>query len=283
MKKLFYYLFIAAAFAFAACSEDDDNAGKEKFNGTIVSFESGEAMTDIGGNPVALKELSIVGGSAAASHRQVLFAKGEPFTSLEDPKKKSYDGYLCSTADQKMWFGSFFIANENNSNYGDFWAGFALTANYGMTATTLDYKNQFTVWAQGGAEKSKNCAIVYLASYMGVYATPTIDFTEAVKIDHLYLANTAITATYTPTVVTEAEYYYKAIVIGSNNGTETGRVECVLINGKQKVNDWVKVDLSKLGVVDCLKFDADSNEKNSYGLLAPTYFALDKIAFHAAQ
>lgn len=278
MKNIFWIL--AVAFAFTACSDDnvpgDDGPGEKPFDGEVISFETSEGMTDIAGKPVVLGDIEVDGGSAAGTHHRVFWAKGGSFTDLMDGTV--YDGYLCSTADENIWFGTYFSAN---TGYGDYWGGFVLTANYGKTATTLDYKNQFVVWADEGACDTPTSMIGYDCSYTGgpEYAAPTIDFVEPRTVDHLYMANTAITYTYVPSVVDAAAYYYKVVVIGSLRGVETGRVECVLVSGASKVKDWTRVDISVLGKVDCLKFKPETNDANSYGPLAPCYFAVDEIGY----
>ena len=119
--------------------------------------------------------------------------------------------------------------------------------------------------------------IGFFDGYTEGYAIPTIEFVEPRQVRYLYMANTAITYPYEPMQVDAASYYYKVKITGSLNGDETGRVECTLIEGTKKVSDWKMVDLSALGEVDCLTFSPDSNEVNEFGLLAPAYFAVDRI------
>lgn len=180
------------------------------------------------------------------------------------PKAGVYNGYLCSTSDQNVWFGTHFSAD---TGCGDYWAGFVVTANYGKTATGVDYANQFMAWADKGAKGSSNCMIGFFDGYTKGYAIPTIEFVEPRQVRYLYMANTAITYPYEPMQVDAASYYYKVKITGSLESKETGSVECTLIEGAKKVSDWKMVDLSALGEVDCLTFSPDSNEANEFGLL----------------
>ena len=150
-------------------------------------------------------------------------------------------------------------------------------------ATSVNYANQFMVWADKGANGSSNCMIGYFDGYTSGYATPMIEFVEPRQVSYLYMANSAITYPYKPTQVDEASYYYKVKITGSLEGKETGSAECFLINGSEKLSDWKKVDLSALGKVDCLTFSPASNEANAYGLLVPAYFAIDEIGLIAEK
>lgn len=244
----------------------------------VISFESEEGMLAIDGEPVQLGDITVSGGSAAGNHHHVFWAKGGYYDELAEGGV--YNGYLCSTSDQNVWFGTHFSAD---TGYGDYWAGFVLTANYGKTATSVDYANQFMVWADKGAKGSSNCMIGFFDGYTKGYAIPTIEFVEPRQVRYLYMANTAITYPYEPMQVDAASYYYKVKITGSLNGVETGSVVCTLIEGTKKVSDWKMVDLSALGEVDCLTFSPDSNEVNEFGLLAPAYFAVDRIVLAAKK
>lgn len=262
---------VLLAAAFAACSDDDD-AGKKPGAGDVVSFEAGEGLVDPAGARVVLGDIEVSGGTADGKHHRVFWAKGGNFPQA------GYDGVLCSTADKKIAFGTYFMPDNG---YGEYWSGFVLSGNFDKTIATFDYHDQFTSYTERGANGSSVCMIGYDGSYTDgpVYALPTVLFAEPRTVTHLYLANTAVTYNYAPSAVDPASFYYKIVVIGSLAGTETGRAECVLINGASKAKDWVRVDCSALGKVDRLEFKPASNDVNSYGLLVPAYFALDEIGY----
>ena len=266
-------------------AENGCNGGKDPVNpdpepepSNLISFETSEGMLAIDGKAVQLGDITVSGGSAAGNHHNVFWAKGGSYDDLA--VGGVYNGYLCSTSDEKIWFGTYFSADIG---YGDYWGGFVLSANYGRTATSVNYANQFMVWADKGANGSSNCMIGYFDGYTSGYATPMIEFVEPRQVSYLYMANSAITYPYKPTQVDEASYYYKVKITGSLEGKETGSAECFLINGSEKLSDWKKVDLSALGKVDCLTFSPASNEANAYGLLVPAYFAIDEIGLIAEK
>lgn len=123
MKKLLLFAF--AAFALAACS-DDDNTVEPRYD--VISFETSEGMLAIDGKAVQLGDITVSGGSAAGNHHNVFWAKGGSYDDLA--VGGVYNGYLCSTSDEKIWFGTYFSADIG---YGDYWGGFVLSANYGRT------------------------------------------------------------------------------------------------------------------------------------------------------
>ena len=256
----------------------DPDPDPEPEPSNLISFETSEGMLAIDGKAVQLGDITVSGGSAAGNHHNVFWAKGGSYDDLA--VGGVYNGYLCSTSDEKIWFGTYFSADIG---YGDYWGGFVLSANYGRTATSVNYANQFMVWADKGANGSSNCMIGYFDGYTSGYATPMIEFVEPRQVSYLYMANSAITYPYKPTQVDEASYYYKVKITGSLEGKETGSAECFLINGSEKLSDWKKVDLSALGKVDCLTFSPASNEANAYGLLVPAYFAIDEIGLIAEK
>ena len=58
-----------------------------------------------------------------------------------------------------------------------------------------------------------------------------------------------------------SDYWFKVSVTGYSGGVKGKTIEQVLISGKSIVSDWVKVDCSSLGFLNC-----------------PSYFCIDEIA-----
>lgn len=276
MKKLFLLVFVA--FASASCSKSEEVNPIVKFD--VISFEEGTGLADIEGNEVIPGEIEVVGGSAAAKHQNVYWAKGGVFDAYTNTENfvKTYSGILCAAFKEGAWFGTYYSDYGGNA---DTWGGFALSRNYNKTAMTVDYNNQFSAWATTGAKGSKTCLIGYDSDWMGnTYALPTVKFAQPRIVDHLYMANSTMTYAYTPSKsVPEGEtYFYKVVITGSLNDVETGKVECVLINGTVKVEDWTKVSLCSLGDVDKLVFKPASNDLSGTFLNDPAYFCIDEIA-----
>lgn len=272
MKKLFLFAFAFAAMTMSACS-DDDNDGLDfcpQNHIQTVSFEASENMTDVNtGEDVVLGSVEMnlfdVGGN---------YTYNDVFCAKAYVADAPYDGPLFSTADGNIWFGSYYA-----SSY-DGWGGFALTRNFTRKGEALS-SHQFSVWADRGACNTATCAVCYVDSWTGGAAIPAIEFDEPRTVCHLYLANSVYTYSYLPTQVDDAEFYYRVVISGSLNGVSTGSVTCTLIDGTSKVSDWKRVDLSALGRVDRISFNVESNEANTYGLLVPSYFAVDEIGFIA--
>lgn len=274
MKKTL--LILAAAFAFAACSDDENPNVCPTTPAEVISFEAAEGMKDISGAHVVLGDITVSGGVTAGVYHNVFWAKGGSYDALA--VDGIYNGVLCTTADGKTAFGTYFSPDS----WGDSWGGFVMTANYSRSITTFDWVNQFTVWTSKGAGDSSNCLIGYCNDFSAddqgyAYARPTIEFASARKLCHLYMANTAMTYTYAATAVAAKDYYYKVIVTGYLGSTKTGSVTCALVSGSSKVSDWKLVKLSALGKVDRIEFTADSNDVSGGFLNAPAYFAIDAI------
>lgn len=289
MKKLFFCAF--AAVVFTACTDEyyetynivqpEEETGCTNAHIETISFEASEGLKDIMGQAVLLGEAQVDGGMAGGSYPNVFwFESVAGYEDLLDEDYGNFDGPYFSTANENVWFGMAYMADMG---YGDSWGGFVLSADFGKELPAEGY-HQFTVYGDRGACGSATCLVGYHSGWLGLYGTPTIELAKQPRtVCHCYMANTLLTYTYSPSAeqIAPEEYYYKVTVIGSLNGEETGRVECDLVKGTERASDWVKVDLTPLGKVDCLKFEPDSNDKNAYGLLAPTYFAVDEIGFIA--
>lgn len=286
MKKFFFLA--CAALTLAACSDDDENPTPDPDPAptvSVISFENAEALKGVDGKDVVLADAVVestfgLGGTWPEVYWFEHVTNYESFMKDDEWSGKFYDGELFSAADGNARFGT----NYSSSSYGDSWGGFSLSGNFTQTAPESGYP-QFSVWAAGGANGTKRCAVGYNSAYDGgpVYALPTIEFDEAVTMRYCYLANTAVTYTYQPTAVEASDYYYKVTVEGSLKGVATGSAECTLVSGGKPVADWVKVDLTTLGEVDKVVFAVDSNERNAQGLLVPAFFGLDEIGYIAEK
>lgn len=162
---------------------------------------------------------------------------------------------------------------------GDYWGGFVLSGTFSTSLDAYDFANQFTVWADKGANASSICAVGYVDTYSGGYAVPTMVLSSAREVGYCHLAPSALLATYTPTAVSMDQFWFKVIVTGYLGQTEVGTVDCLLTDHGVTRSGWTKVDLSRLGKVDRLTFTIDSNDTGESGVNAPAYFGLDEIGF----
>lgn len=269
MKKfLFASVFaLVAALAFVGCSKDDDSDPTPVY--ATFSFSDSETLTDPDGGTVELGEAVLLGDISGGTFQNLYWTKS--FAGYEDYLENGvFKGRLFATAD--LWFNSYY----SYSSYGDYWCGFVLSGTFGTSATTYDYANQFTAWADKGVDGSSRCAIGYADTYNML---PTVEMTSPRTVVSCCLAPSAMVALYTPSEVSKAEFWFKVIVTGYLDDTQTGEAECLLVNAGTTKSGWTKVDLSKLGTVNKLVFTVDSNDAGQYGVNAPSYFALGEMTF----
>lgn len=279
MKKLFFFAF--AVLAFAACSDDKGEVPPPADQFEVISFEPSENMMAIDGRPVVLGEADVVGGVAGAKHQHVFWAK--PYAAdYGDPDGimgLTFDAPLF-TYDNNVWFGSYYCDCTGwGTGQSDTWGGFALSQNCNTTATKMDYKDQFSLYGKSGANSTKTFAVSYYNGMMGWgYNNPIIEFAaKPRKVDHLYMAvTTVVYAYYTYDLSAPKDRTMGYKITGSLEGEETGSVVVELVKNSVPVPDWVKVDLSSLGLVDKLSFTPEGFNPNKD--FDPAYFCIDEIA-----
>lgn len=267
------FLVVTVAAALTACSDDDKQ--KDPNPGTsydVISFEVSEGIVNHGA--VALGECVLEGTTSGGTFQNLYWAKS--FSGYEDYLQDgAFNTWLFGTSDQSVRFGSCW----SYSSYGDYWGGFVLSGTFNAEVASFDYANQFTVYADKGANSSSICAVGYIDTYTGGYAVPTVELTNPRQAGYCYLASSAMIATYTPIDISRDELWFEVIVTGYLAGKEVGTVDCMLTEGGKTKAGWTKVDLSRLGQVDRLTFTCDSNDAGQWGVNTPGYFALDDLAF----
>lgn len=247
----------------------------------IISFEEGEGMTDLLGQPVVPGDIEVVGGMAAGSHHGVFWAQpyAAEYGDAEGIMGVTFDGPLFSTADSNVWFGSYYCDCSGLGTRMDTWGGFVLSQNCNTTASAHDYANQFSVYAESGALSGKTFAVAYCNGMMGGdYSNPVIDFGKTPRtVAYLYMAPSTMLYTYykyDSSAVTDRTFSYR--ITGQLQEKEVGTVDVMLVNGGKVEAGWVKVDLSTLGNVDRLTFKPEGINPNKD--FDPVYFCLDEIA-----
>lgn len=265
MKKFFFLA--CAAVVFAACS-DDDAPRETPFDGEIVSFESDEHLLDaMTGSDVQLGAVTMsLMGIGNYTYEKVFCAK-------EYAVGTDFDGMLFATADQNLIFNSYYSA------FYDGWGGIALSQLSDRSAAEPSSTQQFSVWADGGANGTDTFAVFYDSNtptesypeYMSQSGYPTIDLIEPRIVDHLYIANSTWVYNFFKGEETDS---FQVKITGSLGGRQTGSVTETLVSGKSKLNGWRKVDLTKLGSVDQLVFKVVGVDVTK----DPTYFCIDEIA-----
>lgn len=264
MKHLFCLLLLSAAVA--ACS--DDKGPREKpFDGEVISFEASEHLLDaMTGSDVEIGALTMsLMGIGDYTYVKAFCAK--PYAVDAD-----FDGMLFATADQNVIFNAYY------SSAYDGWGGIGLSQMADRTAADPSSKQQFSVWADGGANGTKTFAVFYDSNsptemypeYMSDSGYPTVDLQEPRIVAHLYIANSTWVYNYFTGADTDS---FQVKITGSLGGVETGSITETLVAGKSKLSGWRKVDLSSFGAIDKLVFKAVCNY-----LADPTYFCIDQIA-----
>jgi len=168
------------------------------------------------------------------------------------------------------------------------WSGFAYSNVKNITEK--DYTNQFASIAGSGAEGSENYAVLY------TFDMDTLAFNVPEKITSIAFCN----STWAYLVMKEGDDWgtpkmggedgksqdYFKLIIGAidENGRNIGTGELYLADfDSTRVekgyisNVWTNVDLSIFGYVKKLTFSFDSNIRNDFGILIPTYVCIDNI------
>lgn len=192
--------------------------------------------------------------------------------------------------------------DENNTylkseiySHGAFWNGGQLISNYySASYDGKGYTDQLTVSTIGASEGhaghngstnfcvhngyKDDTANKYGYFYFG-------DNVERV-VDHMYVNNTSYALNSLANgdgfnTAATPDTWVKLVAIGcDSSGKEVGKAEIYLCKDLKVVNEWIKFDLSSLGKVAGIwfNFEASADQKGSYGLNFPAYFAYDDVA-----
>lgn len=179
---------------------------------------------------------------------------------------------LFSTADGMASFLSYYSGDY------DAWGGIALAACPDKGSDAASLTQQFSVWADGGANGTSTYAVCYDSNtpteaypeYMTASGYPTILFAEPRTVDHFYIAN----STYVYKWFSGAETdHFEVKITGFKNDVEVGSTTETLVTPDSKLDGWRKVSLASFGEVDKLVFKVQGI--NVYA--DPSYFCIDEI------
>lgn len=267
MKRLFTkpLLLLLSATAFVACSDDKNDNPTPQYE--VISFESSEHLVAADGSQVALGDVTMniwnLGGDY--TYKNAFCGKAYATTA-------NFDDVLFTTADGSVKFFSYY------ANGFDAWGGIALAAAPDMTSSEQPITQQFSVWAQGGANGTSTYAVCYDSNtpteaypdYLTASGYPTIRFSQARKVDHLWIANSTYVYNW---FSGRDDANFEVKITGKKNGTETGSKTETLVSGAEKLSGWRKVDLQSLGEVDQLVFKVQGIDVTA----DPSYFCIDEI------
>ena len=194
------------------------------------------------------------------------------FCAKQYAVEADFDGMLFSTADQNLIFNAYY------SSLYDGWGGIGLSQMPDRNAAAPSSKQQFSVWADGGANGTSTYAVCYDSNtpteaypeYMTASGYPTILFAEPRTVDHFYIAN----STYVYKWFSGAETdHFEVKITGFKNDVEVGSTTETLVTPDSKLDGWRKVSLASFGEVDKLVFKVQGI--NIYA--DPSYFCIDEI------
>lgn len=173
--------------------------------------------------------------------------------------------------------------NYYESQYGS-WNGFAVSATTGKNFTDYSDDTQFNSCVGGGLD-SKQFAVGYYSEFNALMDEqyPDLFATKNMKPSFVYITNTAnalLSMTNGDTYAKKFDEtdWLKLIITGyTADEEEISHVDFYLAKDGKMIDEWTKVDLSSLGVVNFIRFTMDSSDK-SYGMMnTPAYFCLDNM------
>jgi hypothetical protein len=191
--------------------------------------------------------------------------------------------------------GSFKVKEATFENFYDtkgfWWNGFAYSNKHDIK--TAGYGNQYSCYALKDTASS-NTFVVANPSF----SIKTIDFDKIVYDVKLKVTNTTYAflsmkygdkfgKKFGGADSTESDWFKLAIIgiDNSENPTDTANVYLADFRyaGKNStdyiVDQWIPVDLSKLGEVKKIKFELSSSDNGNYGMNTPGYFCLDDLEY----
>lgn len=161
-----------------------------------------------------------------------------------------------------------------------FWEGGIACSNH-TDATTPTYVNQYSSIVGKGAYDSKKYGVIYAPATIICKANQY----GAYQAKSLMLTNT----TYAYFVVKDGNTYSKKFATNDwfkvkvdgyfkNKVTSVEYYLADFRNGKSVIlNKWEKLDISKLGQIDSIKFSLESTDIGDWGMNTPAYLCIDNV------
>ena len=148
------------------------------------------------------------------------------FCAKQYAVEADFDGMLFSTADQNLVFNAYY------SSLYDGWGGIGLSRMPDRNAAAPSSKQQFSVWADGGANGTETYAVFYDSNsptemypeYLSESGYPTIDLVEPRIVAHLYIANSTWVYNYFTGADSDS---FQVKITGSLGGVEKGSITLI--------------------------------------------------------
>ena len=242
-----------------------------------------------------MKKLNFYFAAALVAAFSVFFSSCQPepdryrevIITFEDVELGE-NGYKNNFPDGLILGGVDFYNHFDDSQGWTFWYGFAVSNQ--TDRETQGFMNEFSVFATSGAGGSEQFAVVYCAGEWGSEA-PNVRFLNnqefefrSLMVNNTTWAALAIRDGYGVANQFVNGDWFKLIITGFDaRGRETGKEEFYLADfrgGRTTiVQEWTRIDLSRLGKVNRLEFTFASSDTGEWGINTPTYAAIDNIIY----
>lgn len=182
-----------------------------------------------------------------------------------------------------MTGGDYSFLNYYNEAYSS-WCGFGVSRTTGTDYTGWGTPSEFNSCTGGGME-SRQFAVGYFSEYNFLVddQAPAIYATKAFRPKYVHINNSAqaylsmLNGDEFSKKFTDEDFLLLTITGLTAEEEETGHVDFYLAKDGKIVNEWTRVDLTPLGVVDHIRFTMKSSD-TSYGFMnTPAYFCLDNM------
>ena len=161
----------------------------------------------------------------------------------------------------------------------DAWGGIALAACPDKGSDAASLTQQFSVWANGGANGTSTYAVCYDSNtpteswpeYMTASGYPTITFSQPRTVDPVYSSNSTEVYKWFGGAETDL---FKVKITGMKDGVEVGSTTETLVTPDSKLSGWRKVSIASFGQIDKLVFKVEGINIST----DPSFFCIDEIA-----
>lgn len=230
---------------------------------TISGIPAPEEPVLIGFEGAELGTEGYIWGKEMATEQDDVDYQGNPTRS------NIYYGSLWTEAEAQVW--TYF--SDSGHQY-DTWNGFVVSNHHDMD--TEGYLNDKSVYAEGGAQGSKQFAMAFHGAWTPApKGVPVIKFTKPVTPQTVEIANSTYVYLYFKNdVATAVKPDFTAVITGYNGTTKTQAVSVPLVSGETLKAGWESVNLSSLGEVTSLEFTVTCADER-----APYYFCVDNLKY----
>jgi len=201
--------------------------------------------------------------------------------------------YHSEFIDAKSIFNNTYTLADWGYGLSGSWSSWAYSSMTDNTST--GYENSFSSIAGGGAMNSQTYALCYNGS-----GQETIMLESELLANSIYITN----GTYPYFSMKDGDAFAKKFggadgndpdffllkIFGYLNGQLTDTIDFYLADFRFEdnsqdyiIDDWTKVDLTALGLVDQISFSLSSSDMGDWGMNTPAYFFIDELNLSASD